>query len=884
INDYLGKAGIEAQYEEELRGFQGRRYYEVDAQGRHLKELSGAREPLPGQSVQLSLSAELQEFAERLLIENEAIREGRSKKRDPRTGEVLPQKQPWIKGGAIVAMDPKTGELLALASYPRFDPNDFVACSDPYFQSQRRSSVNRWLETEQHLAELWDQRRPMQREATAADGSLYEEELWLTWENFIERILPIENPVRAQLQVQGTVAHALEAQEALDNLQAISQESSVLSLLNHLYTQADGHVAYKGKGLSRKRRFELEQNLEAASRQVAGYKETLDRFVGSLPHNYDKLLLLDLYKLAVDPTRFSEDLASLVGQQSLSSYRESGIAVTRLKEVLRGMMAQLFHESDFKCWRDAEQANFLREKRREERLAETYQKPYLDYLDKEERRQFQAFWATHAPQCIQMLLQGDTEGELSEPYRSHIQAWHQELLAGAHQQLPWVPAFHRLRQQVSGFGVDQLQAYLATVRTYSELDRSLYGWYPQLRREHGVQKEKHLAAAVYPTYGFGYCRSSAYSEGMALGSLFKLVTGYCALLEDYQRLMARGQEVRKLVPFTIVDSLHRGKDKESRWNVGFFNSGKPIPQHYKGGRLIRSASRQLGHVDFVTALERSSNPYFSLLAGDIMEDPEELARMAHAFSFGARTGLDLPNECAGRVPEDIGSNRSGLYAFAIGQHSFVATPLQAAVMLSACGNRGEIYRPLLVKRLSGVIPAQAQAAREIASLQPMLPFKGSPSAILEIEENFAPDLRRELWMPPEVLEPLWLGMYRSAQRTQTRNIYSLYRFYDTHLEGVKDLSALKGQLLGKSSTAEMLESIDLDRLTGRQTYNHLWYGGVIFPEPLSLEGDEHIFWNRQGDPELVVVVFLRFGGYGYEAAPIAAQIARKWREIRAAHL
>lgn len=98
----VGKAGIERQYEQLLGGAPGARFVEVDARGRFIGSLAADRvdPPVPGTDIQLTLDLELQRFAH----------------------EIFP------KGldGAIVAMVPGTGEILALYSHPTFDPNLLV--------------------------------------------------------------------------------------------------------------------------------------------------------------------------------------------------------------------------------------------------------------------------------------------------------------------------------------------------------------------------------------------------------------------------------------------------------------------------------------------------------------------------------------------------------------------------------------------------------------------------------------------------------------------------------------------------------------------------------------------------------------------------------------
>ena len=104
--DYVGKTGIEGRYERELRGNCGKKIYCSDARGNFLRELPGSRKALSGRRLQLTISAELQEFAEKLLIQNEQVRETRLTLLDATQKKLMALKKPWIKGGAIVVMDP----------------------------------------------------------------------------------------------------------------------------------------------------------------------------------------------------------------------------------------------------------------------------------------------------------------------------------------------------------------------------------------------------------------------------------------------------------------------------------------------------------------------------------------------------------------------------------------------------------------------------------------------------------------------------------------------------------------------------------------------------------------------------------------------------------
>ena len=105
-DDVIGKAGVEASFEEELRGTSGTQLVERDASGRQLKVIETLREPEPGTNLVLTIDAETQRLAEQAL----------------RWGMDVAD----VSQGVTIVMNPQTGEILAMVSLPAYDNNRFA--------------------------------------------------------------------------------------------------------------------------------------------------------------------------------------------------------------------------------------------------------------------------------------------------------------------------------------------------------------------------------------------------------------------------------------------------------------------------------------------------------------------------------------------------------------------------------------------------------------------------------------------------------------------------------------------------------------------------------------------------------------------------------------
>jgi penicillin-binding protein 2 len=115
--DHIGKIGIEQKYEKELRGISGFEEVEIDSGGRAIRTLKRTA-PTPGRNLILSVDIELQKIAESAFGDRK---------------------------GALIAIEPSTGGVLALVSKPGFDPNLFVDGIDPQNWNELNNSPDKPL-------------------------------------------------------------------------------------------------------------------------------------------------------------------------------------------------------------------------------------------------------------------------------------------------------------------------------------------------------------------------------------------------------------------------------------------------------------------------------------------------------------------------------------------------------------------------------------------------------------------------------------------------------------------------------------------------------------------------------------------------------------------
>jgi penicillin-binding protein 2 len=115
--DQIGLTGIEDTYEEVLKGIKGKIVYEVDPAGKP-KQVLEETPYIPGNDLYLTIDIDLQKIVEEVLASSIA---GLREVKVPKSDENYK-----VSGGSVVVMDPKNGEVLAMASYPTYDPALFT--------------------------------------------------------------------------------------------------------------------------------------------------------------------------------------------------------------------------------------------------------------------------------------------------------------------------------------------------------------------------------------------------------------------------------------------------------------------------------------------------------------------------------------------------------------------------------------------------------------------------------------------------------------------------------------------------------------------------------------------------------------------------------------
>lgn len=282
------------------------------------------------------------------------------------------------------------------------------------------------------------------------------------------------------------------------------------------------------------------------------------------------------------------------------------------------------------------------------------------------------------------------------------------------------------------------------------------------------------------------------------GSIFKQITGLAALQEGV---------------------AHSGTTITSR---GFIT----VPNQYNPSIIYTFRDwAALGTLDFYGGIAMSSDVYFYYLAGGYTENGREvfrgmgastLARWTRAFGLGEPTGIDLPGESAGIVPDPEWKERmlgepwviADTYHMAIGQGYVATTPLQMAVATAAVANGGEVLVPHVVREV-----------RDMEGNVVRGPYKS-------VKNRLAIDVRNINIMHEAMRQAVATGTARTAASSRV-------------------------QVAGKTGTAEFGQQ----RSDGSYQ-EHGWFAG----------------YAPYNNPEIAVIVFHHTGGGASTAAPLAGKI------------
>lgn len=121
--DKVGYAGLELQYQDLLAGRNGQRVVQVDVAGQEVRDVAPAISPRPGNSIRLTIDTRLQQAAMEILVDE--INDWNAYFNEIR-----------YSSGVVIAMNPKTGEILAMVSYPTYENNRMARFIPAYYYNQ----------------------------------------------------------------------------------------------------------------------------------------------------------------------------------------------------------------------------------------------------------------------------------------------------------------------------------------------------------------------------------------------------------------------------------------------------------------------------------------------------------------------------------------------------------------------------------------------------------------------------------------------------------------------------------------------------------------------------------------------------------------------------
>jgi len=245
--------------------------------------------------------------------------------------------------------------------------------------------------------------------------------------------------------------------------------------------------------------------------------------------------------------------------------------------------------------------------------------------------------------------------------------------------------------------------------------------------------------------------NNLFQKGADIASLQSLLDDSQKLNPLFNRAISgrylTGSTIKPLIASAALQEQIIAPEKQI-YSAGYIE----VPHQYNPEIVYRFADWMAhGWVDMRKAIAQSSNVYFYSIGGGYGEQeglgPTKIKEYLELFGWAERTGIDLPGEAAGFVP-DIEWKRNALgegwwdgntYYLSIGQEYLQITPLEVVTSIAAIANGGKLLKP--------------QVVREIIS--------GS-SGEFEVVEEFKPEVLRENFIDPENLEIVREGMRQAV--------------------------------------------------------------------------------------------------------------------------
>ncbi|MBI9045110.1 MAG: penicillin-binding protein 2 [Anaerolineaceae bacterium] len=268
-----------------------------------------------------------------------------------------------------------------------------------------------------------------------------------------------------------------------------------------------------------------------------------------------------------------------------------------------------------------------------------------------------------------------------------------------------------------------------------------------------------------------------------------------------------------------------------------------------------------GQVDFVHGIAYSCDVYFYKIGGGFEDEVEEglgiwlTGEYARALGYGKLTGIELPGEEDGLVPDptwkriNVGENwaTGDTYIASMGQGYVLSTPLQVLVSFAILANDGAYMKPTLVRDISD------SEGNIIKKFEPELVYDITKDPIIQVydENNFTTG---EL----KVVEPWVVEAAQEGMELVTSKVGTAY----------KQFGSMEIKTAGKTGTAEYCDNVAQaqNRCQPGNWPTHAWYAG----------------YAPADDPEIAVVAFVYNGGEGSSVAgPIVRKIMQSYFELKA---